>query len=197
MKKNRQSELIKQLTDKELLFHLYLTQLILFIVSVLLSIFLFDHFTALFELFVWKDLRIFYIGGAAGLGIVLLDIILMRVLPAHFYDDGGLNKRIFQNRSTIHIIFMTAVIALSEELLFRGVIQTHFGLLIASTIFALIHIRYLYNKFLFMNVFILSFVIGMIYEWTGNLLVTIFMHFIIDLLLGLQIKYQAAQETDE
>lgn len=190
MKKNRQSELIKQLTDKELLFHLYLTQIILFLISFLLSLFLFDHALAVFDLIDWNDRQVFYIGGTAGVAVVLLDVILMKLLPARFYDDGGLNERIFKNRSVVHIAFLAAVIAISEEILFRGVIQTNFGIIIASTIFAVVHIRYLYNWFLFANVLLLSFAIGMIYEWTGNLLVTIFMHFIIDFLLGLLMKYQ-------
>lgn len=190
MKRNQQSELIKQLTDKELLFHLYATQLLLLIISFLLSLFLFDHVLAVFTLIDWNDPQVLYIGGTAGVAVVLLDVVLMKLLPARFYDDGGLNERIFKNRSIVHIAFLAAVIAISEEILFRGVIQTNFGIFVASTIFAVVHIRYLSNLFLFTNVLALSFLIGIIYEWTGNLLVTIFMHFIIDFLLGLLMKYQ-------
>lgn len=190
MKKNRQSELIKQMSDKELVLNVYVTQLLILIVSFILGYFLFDSITDLFALVDWFDKRILYIGGSAGLAVVILDVIMMKILPARLFDDGGINERIFKSLSTIHIFILTAVIAICEELLFRGIIQTHFGLIVASIIFALVHIRYLHNRFLFINIVVLSFLIGVIFLVTGNLLITIFMHFIIDLILGLIIKHQ-------
>jgi len=73
-------------------------------------------------------------------------------------------------------------------MLFRGVIQQHTNVWIASLIFALVHYRYLFNPFLFFNVTLLSFLIGLLYEYTANLYVTITAHFIIDFLLGIYIK---------
>lgn len=117
--------------------------------------------------------------------------------PRIFYDDGGLNERIFKNRKVIHIALIAAIVALSEELLFRGVIQTKAGLIIASVIFAIIHYRYLFNWFLFSNIVLLSFLIGFIYQWTNNLAITIIMHFTIDFLLGLYIKFRQTKDADE
>ncbi len=114
--------------------------------------------------------------------------LFIKFLPDHYYDDGGINERIFQNRSVFHIVIISALVAFCEEVLFRGVIQTHFGLVVSSIIFALIHFRYLFNWFLFLNVVLLSFFIGYIYMITDNLSVTIFMHFLIDCLLGLTIR---------
>jgi membrane protease YdiL (CAAX protease family) len=128
------------------------------------------------------------IGGVAGIAVVLLDIILMRILPASYYDDGGLNERIFRNRNIVHIAFIAAVVAFCEEVLFRGIIQTHVGLVFSSIIFAIVHYRYLFNWFLFLNIIVLSFFIGYLFLLTGNLWVTIFMHFIIDFLLGILIR---------
>ena len=129
--------------------------------------------------------------------VVIADILLMKWLPSSFYDDGGLNDRIFKNRSVIHIAWIAAFVALSEELLFRGVIQTKVGLILASLIFAIIHYRYLFNWFLFSNIVILSFLIGFIYDWTNNLAVTMIMHFTIDFLLGLYIKFKNSIDVDE
>ncbi|MBG9544961.1 membrane protein [Cytobacillus firmus] len=186
--KKRYEDIIKELTDKELLFHLYLTQVLILAIAFILSIILFNSFEEFQALFVLDDINILVIGAAAGLAVVLIDIVLMKLLPEEMYDDGGLNKKIFQNRHFLHIAFIAAVVAISEELLFRGVIQTHFGLVISSLIFALVHYRYLFNWFLFVNIITLSFFIGYIYHITNNLLVTIVMHFLIDFLLGILIR---------
>jgi uncharacterized protein len=194
--KNKYNELIQGLTDRELLFHLYMTQIILLVITFILGILLYDHFSFMQAIDI-SDLRILSIGVPAGVAIVLVDILLMKMLPPHFYDDGGLNERIFKNRSVIHIIWIAAFVAISEELLFRGVIQTKVGLILASLIFAIIHYRYLFNWFLFSNIVILSFFIGFIYEWTNNLAITMVTHFIIDFLLGLYIKYRHSIDVDE
>jgi membrane protease YdiL (CAAX protease family) len=186
--KNRYNEVVKELSDKELLFHLYGTQILLLSISAILAFILFDSLPDFVHLFQWNDPTIWFIGGGAGLTVVMVDLLLTKVLPDHYYDDGGLNDRIFRNRNVIHIVFIAGVVAFSEEVLFRGVLQTHFGLLVTSTIFALIHFRYLFNWFLFINIILLSFFIGYIYAFTGNLSVTIFMHFLIDFLLGLVIR---------
>jgi uncharacterized protein len=81
--------------------------------------------------------------------------------------------------------------------LFRGIIQTKVGLILASIIFAIIHYRYLFNWFLFINIVILSFFIGLIFDWTDNLAVTIIMHFVIDFLLGVYIKIKRPSRRDE
>ncbi|WP_045517377.1 CPBP family intramembrane glutamic endopeptidase [Neobacillus niacini] len=194
--KNKYNELIKGLTDRELLSHLYMTQVILLVITLVLGILLFDHFSFL-QTIDFSDVRVLLIGVPAGATVVIVDIILMKLLPQSFYDDGGLNERIFKNRSVIHIAWIAAFVAFSEELLFRGVIQTKVGLIIASLIFAIIHYRYLFNWFLFSNIVILSFLIGSVYEWSNNLALTMIMHFTIDFLLGLYLKYRHTIDVDE
>jgi uncharacterized protein len=191
--KDKQKDLVMQISDKELTFHLYATQLVLLTVSVILGIFLYDDITLFLKQFVW-DRQILLYGVSSGIAIVLIDLALMYVLPEKYYDDGGINKRIFQNRSIVHIAFLAAVIAVCEEVLFRGVIQYHFGFIAGTIIFAIVHIRYWGNWFLIVNIILLSVWIGLIYEWTENLAVTMVMHFIIDFLLGLAIKYQAKNQ---
>ena len=194
--KNKYIELISSLTDKQLLFHLYMTQFILFVITLFLGFILYDHFSFL-QALKFNDFRIISIGVPLGVMVVIVDILLMKWLPDSYYDDGGLNIRIFRNRKVIHIAFIAAIVALSEELLFRGVIQTKVGLIIASVIFAIIHYRYLFNWFLFSNIVLLSFLIGFIYQWTNNLAITIIMHFTIDFLLGLYIKFKQTKDVDE
>ena len=190
-------ELIKQIPDKELVKSLYMTQMLLFVIAFILGIFLFDNWQSFFALFHFSDQNIPLVGAGAGLLVVIVDVILMKLLPAKWYDDGGLNERIFQERSFREIAMIAAIVALAEEILFRGVIQTHFGLVAASLIFALIHFRYLFHFFLFINVVGLSFLIGIVYHQTGNLAVTIMMHFVIDFLLGCIIKIKFERNKKE
>jgi uncharacterized protein len=193
--KNKYKDLISGLTEKELLFHLYLTQLILLTVSVILGLFIYRDIRFIGSLFNWSDGSIYTIGLTVGILVVIIDLTLMKVLPKSYYDDGGLNERIFHNRNIFHIAFIALMVAFSEELLFRGIIQTHLGLMAASIIFAVIHYRYLFNWYLFANIIILSFVIGYIYQLTDNLAVTFVMHFIVDFLLGcfIMIKNKKSQ----
>lgn|SRR5690625_4308238 len=185
-----QKKLIEQMTDDQLQQSLYMSQLILFSLAIILSMFLFDHLTNWLQLLTFNVYDIFYYGCLPGLLIVFVDIVLMRVLPKDALDDGGINERIFRNRSVSNILWIATIVAISEELLFRGVIQTVFGYFIASTIFALVHVRYLKKPALFISVLLISFYLGYLYEITGNLLVTIVAHFLVDFILGLIIRYR-------
>ncbi|WP_313888844.1 CPBP family intramembrane glutamic endopeptidase [Peribacillus sp. TH24] len=122
---------------------------------------------------------------------------MMRVTPSSYQDDGGINERIFSSLSYPMIFVVALVVAISEELLFRGVLQTHLGLLWTSIIFAAVHYRYLFNWFLFLNVLVLSFFIGFLFEWTNNLLVTITAHFLIDFILGVLIRRKQAKRVEQ
>ncbi|HZG73869.1 MAG TPA: CPBP family intramembrane glutamic endopeptidase [Chondromyces sp.] len=197
MKKPGQAELISQMTDREIIKALYLTQFVLLTISLILGIFLYGDFSTFFQLFQWEPSSILVYGLGSGLVIVLADVVLMKILPEKYYDDGGINERLFANQPIWHIAVFTAFIAITEELLFRGIIQTFMGFLAASIIFALIHFRYLSHWYLTLNVLVLSFWIGAVFEWTNNLAVTIIMHFIIDFLLGIVIHYKKEFELDK
>lgn len=186
----RQRDVINQLTDNELTKQLLLSQWFLLFLSGIFSLFLFDHMSEWFELFDFDSWEIFYYGVIPGVIIVVIDVILMCFLPKRYYDDGGINKRIFANRSVFGIVKLVLLIAIAEELLFRGVLQTTAGYVLASTIFALVHIRYLTKPVLLASVLLVSFYLGYMYELTGNLLTTITAHFIIDFLSGLLIRLQ-------
>ncbi|MEH7883108.1 CPBP family intramembrane glutamic endopeptidase [Bacillus sp. JJ1609] len=189
--KERYKETVAGLTEKELLFHLVATQIVLLTISAILGMILFDSLNEFENLFIWDDFSILTIGFGAAVFVVTVDVLLMKYLPPSYYDDGGLNERIFKNKTILQIALIAALVATSEEILFRGIIQTNAGLMITSIIFAVVHYRYLFNWFLFLNIILLSFLIGYIYMQTDNLLVTIVMHFFIDFLLGLMIKFRA------
>ena len=186
----QQNELIKQLSDKQILTQLYLTQILLLTVAVILSIILVDGVGGFLQIWKLNDLSFLTYGSMIAIVVIGIDFLIMKYVPKALYDDGGINERIFEKRSVIHIVFLTALIAITEEFLFRGVLQTHFGLWIASIIFALLHFRYLTKWLLFTMVVAISFLLGIFYEWTDSLYTTIFAHFIIDLVFALQIRIQ-------
>nr|WP_042346322.1 CPBP family intramembrane glutamic endopeptidase [Bacillus massiliigorillae] len=195
--KNKQAELIKYISDEVLVLNVWVTQGIVLAVSTILAFFLFDSLSEFLSLFRFIDGKLVW-GIIAGLLVVMIDVILMKILPTSFYDDGGINERIFRNLPYLHIFFLTLVIAICEELLFRGVIQYNTNLWVASAIFALVHYRYLFKPFLLLNITLLSLFIGLLFELTNNLMVTIIAHFIIDFLLGIiiKIKYVREKKTD-
>nr|WP_096153708.1 type II CAAX endopeptidase family protein [Bacillus sp. FJAT-45066] len=187
--RNKQAEALKHMSDKELLGHLYVSQLLFLLVGVILSFFLFDSWEEFISIWTFQPFDIFVIGTIFALVVYFADLLLMKFVPKYMFDDGGINEKMFQRRTVLHIFFLAFIIALVEEFLFRGVIQTHFGLVAASVIFALMHIRYLSKWLLLFSVVLLSFLLGLIYEYTGSVLVTFWAHFLIDLLLALKIRH--------
>jgi len=195
MKKNKLL-LIEELTHQDIMKSLYWTQCLLLAFTGIGIWLLFDSFSSYFQLFDWSDRRLVW-GIVGGLTVVLIDFCFMKWLPHQYFDDGGINEKIFSKLNMISIVWITALIAFSEEMFFRGVLQTHFGFAAASILFALVHIRYLSNWFLTVNVFVFSFWIGFFYEWTENLAVTVVMHFVIDCALGIIIHFKDKRGKNE
>ena len=186
----KQNELIKQLTDKQIVQNLYFTQFLLLCIAIALGFFLFDQIEEFLDLWVIRDYLFVIYGIGLALIVIIVDFIIMKVAPSRLTDDGGINEKIFEKRSIPHIIVLTALIAISEEILFRGVLQTHFGIWVASLIFAILHFRYLSKWLLFTMVVTISFLLGIVYEMTETLYTTIIAHFLIDLVFAIQIRLQ-------
>lgn len=183
-----QRELIKNLSDKELLLNLYLTQAFLVIIALVVSRWWTGYWFAPLETISFSFYHVM-VGLFFGVTVVLIEVVLYQKLPKSWFDDGGINYRMFSNRHPFHIFILSMVVAFCEELLFRGVLQTHFGLWVASFLFAIIHIRYLANTFLFTFTIVLSVSLGALYYYTENLLTVIIAHLTIDFLLGMLIRY--------
>ena len=184
-----QSEIIHQLSRKELRKQLILSQGIFLVLGVVASFFFFGRAGYWFQVLNldWKD--IFLFGFVPALFLVIIEIILYRMLPKSSFDDGGINEKIFRGESVGWIFLIALVVSVSEEVLFRGVIQVAFGYLFASSLFALVHVRYLKKPVLFIMIIVTSFLIGYLFMVTNNLLVTIVFHFLVDFLLGIYTKY--------
>src|SRR5690625_6640375 len=72
-----QKKLIDQMSDDELFQSLIYSQLILFSLAIILSIFFFERISDWFNLFILDSYQIFFYGCLAGLLIVFIDVILM------------------------------------------------------------------------------------------------------------------------
>lgn len=98
----------------------------------------------------------------------------------------GLTKFLTQFRSVGHFLLAVVVIAVvpavGEELVFRGVLQKnlvrwfspHVGVWLGAAIFSAIHFQF----FGFVPRFVLGLVLGYLYLWSGNILVSMAAHFV-------------------
>lgn len=163
--------------------------MIFLFLAAIASFFLFS-WNELFGLFDFQWMEIFLYGLIPGTVVVIIDLLLIRFVPKKHWDDGGVNEKIFRSLNAGQIFLLATVIGVSEEFLFRGVIHTELGYIVASSIFALVHVRYLRKPVLLVSVILLSFLIGYMYEITGNLLVPIVAHIWIDFLLGIYYRYR-------
>ncbi len=119
----------------------------------------------------------------AGL-VFLLDWVVSRNVPEDVVDDGGMNERLFKNRTLLEIALLCLFISASEELLFRGAVQYGIGNYWTSIVFATLHFRYLRHWLMTGLVFSISYGLGWLYIHTGSLLTPILAHFIIDFIMG-------------
>lgn len=186
----KRDELIKKLSHEQLLQALFQSQLLFFIISICVSFLFFDHIFDWFHLFTLDLKEVLLYGVIPGFIIVLFNLTLKFIIPEKYLDDGGLNEKLFKNSSIGQIFLIAVIVSISEELLFRGLIQTVFGYFIASTTFAIVHVRYLKKPVLLISIILVSFYLGYLYLVTENLLVTICAHFIVDFILGLFIRYE-------
>lgn len=178
---------ISQISERVLLLNLYITQGLSFLLGLIIIFLqnrnplkLFGPFMT--EIVVWGSLF-------AGL-FILANFIVARTMPEDLMDDGGINEKLFRNRPLWHIAVIALVVAVCEELLFRGAVQHAFGPYWTSILFAAIHVRYLQHWLMTGLVFGISYGLGWIYIQTGSLLTPIIAHFLIDFILGCFIKYR-------
>ena len=196
MRKMKENNWIDQITPKELVLNVYISQGI-FIVAAIGIAYLF-HVP-----FPWTltgmNISIAHLFLAVGTGLFLpfLSIQLKKWLPPHALDDGGINEKIFRSLSYPHIFFLTGIIAFAEEWLFRGVFQSLVGLFLTSLIFAVLHVRYLKKPILFGIVTGLSFWLGILYEWTETIWVPFLAHFLIDFISGCWIARQYEKDKKD
>jgi hypothetical protein len=95
-------------------------------------------------------------------------------------------KKIFTETGVIDLVVISLLAGVSEELLFRGVIQAKFGIVVASVIFGLIH--YVSPAYVIVTM-VMGFYIGVFFYVSKSLLVPIQIHFIYDLTALIYLRY--------
>ncbi|WP_270171629.1 CPBP family intramembrane glutamic endopeptidase [Paenibacillus sp. SYP-B4298] len=179
---------VDQIDDRMLLINLYMTQALTLIIGIIWI--LLQRRNPFLLLKMPESLHFLYWGAGLAVVVVIVDLLLSRWVPEEATDDGGVNERLFRKRSWWHIIVLSFVVAVCEEMLFRGALQHAFGAYWTSIIFAAIHVRYLKHWIPTGLVFSISYGLGWIYEYTGSLWAPIVAHFVIDAVMGFIIRYR-------
>lgn len=184
-------EKLNRIDNRTLYLNLIITQMILFCLGGIIYFLFLRESLSFRELYHLKNLPLSVVVGVGFAAIVLvIDLVLMKILPKGYFDDGGVNERIFRDVNVLHIALIAFLVAFIEEWLFRGVLQQVFGLFWASLMFAAIHYRYLHKWIYGLLIVFITFGFGSLYEWTGSMWSVITAHFLIDFVLGLLIRYK-------
>ncbi|MCA0754450.1 CPBP family intramembrane metalloprotease [Paenibacillus sp. N4] len=179
---------VDELDDRMLLINLYATQALTLIIGFIWLLFQRQNVFRLFSPpqepgFIWWGI------GLAG-AVIAVDLLIARWVPEEAGDDGGVNDRIFRTRPVWHIALISLVVAVCEELLFRGALQHAIGPYWTSIVFAAIHVRYLKHWIPTGLVFSISYGLGWIYIQSGTILAPVIAHFLIDFIMGLIIRFR-------
>ena len=100
-------------------------------------------------------------------------------------------KAIFSNTGLPDLVLISLMAGFSEEMLFRGVIQTEFGIFIASIVFGLMHA--ISAAYVIVTI-VMGIYIGAFYYYSGSLLVPVQIHFIYDLAALMYLRYCIAED---
>jgi len=188
---------INTLDRKLLIYNLYLTQFFTLTLAFMLY-FIFYRYSPneVIGLLIPDNLfRSTLYGLIVAIIVIIVNIFLARKLPKEALDDGGINEKIFNNLHIGNIAIIAAVVAFSEEILFRGVLQSAVGIFFTSILFALIHFRYLKKVVLITFTFLTSLALGFLVYYT-DWFAAFLSHFLIDFILGLLIKKKYLYSTN-
>ncbi|WP_199614987.1 CPBP family intramembrane glutamic endopeptidase [Paenibacillus alkalitolerans] len=184
---------IAKVSDKTLLMNLYFTQLLTLLIALGIMWAQARNPLALLSL---PSGAMPWIWGAGFAGAVLaVDALISRWIPEDVTDDGGINDKLFGNRSILQIVLISFIVAVCEEMLFRGAVQHMIGPYWTSILFASMHFRYLRHWLMTGLVFSISYGLGWIAIQSGTLWTPIAAHFIIDMVMGLIIRFRRRAES--
>ncbi|EFM09807.1 Abortive infection protein [Paenibacillus curdlanolyticus YK9] len=184
---------VDQIDDRLLLMNLYLTQAVTLIIGIVWILFQHRNPIRLLNLPEGSEYWMYGLGLAAA--VLVVDLLISKFVPEEASDDGGINDRLFKRRPIWHILVISFVVSVCEEMLFRGAIQHAIGPYWTSIIFAAIHVRYLRHWIPTGLVFSISYGLGWIYIQTGTLWAPIITHFLVDAIMGFIIRLRKDEEA--
>lgn len=192
--KNRSENSKQDLKNKDMIIVFSSFSLVCFAVfSVLL---VYDVLTIQSLLSFDKPIESIIIAGISAVALLVFGVVLNYMIPSNYIDD--MNKT-YQDDSLSVIFILMFIAALFEEMLFRGIIQNLLyivtdhqwaAILSTSLLFLLFHIQYYKKPIMLFNILIPSLIFGWIYVKTSNLLVPVFVHFIMNVGMTILFKYK-------
>ncbi|SDC41876.1 CPBP family intramembrane glutamic endopeptidase [Shouchella lonarensis] len=188
-------EQLQQLPNRELYMSVYLSQAFMLSVALGISALFGNGIQKGISQLTWHWHDGLWQGASFAIIVLIINLLLYRVVPARWLDDGGINDRVFRSMGICHMVFFCLVVAIVEEWLFRGVLQPLVGLPVASICFALVHVRYIKKPILFFYTLLLSIALGLLYEGTGNFCSVVVAHFLINFLLGVFLRKSAKRRV--
>lgn len=181
---------VKQLTDQDIIASLYYSQLLMAVIGLLFYWLLFPTEKNLLVFLRWDGSDVLIYGVLLSIGIALLEIALEVFLPNDWLDDGGINDRMIRALSMRHVWLAMLVVAFVEEGFFRALLQTTYGLVVASICFGLVHVRYIKRPLLIIVAILLGFYLGWLFQYTHSIWVPIAAHYTINVGLALYVKHE-------
>ncbi|MCI3920255.1 CPBP family intramembrane metalloprotease [Paenibacillus sp. TRM 82003] len=186
---------VSKLDDRTLLLNVYLTQALTLLLA--LALLWIQGRGVADVLALPKGYEPWLWGALFSLAVLAFDGLISRWVPEEVTDDGGINDMLFRARPLWHIALLSFVVAVCEELLFRGAVQHWIGPYWTSILFAVVHVRYLQHWLMTGLVFSISYGLGWIAIQTGTLWTPIAAHFIIDFVMGAMIRYRGKESREE
>lgn len=129
------------------------------------------------------DLRALLIGTAGGVGLFFTHLILMYpgtdVNPIFRYVFKPFKESLLTKIPSLHVedmVFIAILSGIGEEILFRGWLQTQFGIVVASVLFGLIHIWGKEGIGYGIYAIGMGFVLGYLFQYTGSLWAPVMAH---------------------
>lgn len=133
--------------------------------------------------------------GALGILNVLLDRVARHSFPRRWWWDASF--MFFLRFSGVRLLFIILLVAVSEEILFRGFVLTWMtqffrsslvGVVLASYVFMRMHMQYRRKPVLQVAVFLSGIIFSLLYVWTGSIVAVIAAHFLYDFILLMALK---------
>lgn len=165
-------------------------------IAILFALLVYDILTIQNLLSFDQPMESIMIVAVSSITLVIYGVVLTFTIPSTFIDD---NNNSYQDESLPRIFLFMFIAAVFEETFFRGIIQNVLflyishewgAILLTTALFLLIHTQYFKKPIMLLNICIPSLVFGWIYFETNNLLVPIFVHFIMNVGMTILFKYK-------